>query len=94
MLDVFGMPVVVQIPGIFAKYTVRKNVFFSTVVQLTTDNLLQIKSVFFVIKARRLATAFFEKLPTPCRSDKKMHLIENKENWSHFHIALNLNGKI
>ena len=34
MLDVFGMPVVVQIPGIFAKYTVRKDVFFSS----TADN--------------------------------------------------------
>ena len=54
---------------------------FFLVVQLTTDNLLQIKSVFFVFKARRLATAFFEKLPTPCRSDKKMHLIKTKENW-------------
>ena len=94
MLDVFGMPVVVQIPGIFAKYCTLLERMFFLVVQLTTDNLLQIKSVFFVFKARRLATAFFEKLPTPCRSDKKMHLIENKENWSHFHNALNLNGKI
>ena len=91
MLDVFGMPVVVQIPGIFAKYCTLLERMFFLVVQLTTDNLLQIKSVFFVFKARRLATAFFEKLPTPYRSDKKMHLIENIENWSHFHNALNLN---
>ena len=81
MLDVFGMPVVVQIPGIFAKYCTLLERMFFLVVQLTTDNLLQIKSVFFVFKARRLATAFFEKLPTPCRSDKKMHLIKTKENW-------------